>query len=108
MFAAQSLQNHRKGTDLLLAALADQDVSRDIGLVSVGMNQLSVAVPGGHYALGELNSERLMSFAYSAADLFVLPAREDNLPNVVLEHSPAVRRWSRSTLAAFPIWSNRM
>ena len=85
MFAAQSLHNHRKGMDLLLAALAEQKTRSDVSLVSVGMNQLSVAVPGGHYALGELNSERLMSFAYSAADLFVLPAREDNLPNVVLE-----------------------
>jgi glycosyltransferase involved in cell wall biosynthesis len=86
MFVAHSFQSHRKGMDLLLAVLAEQNVSRDIGVISVGMNELSAAVPGGRcYALGELNSERLMSFAYSAADLFVLPAREDNLPNVVLE-----------------------
>jgi glycosyltransferase involved in cell wall biosynthesis len=32
-----------------------------------------------------LKSERLLSFAYSAADVFVCPTREDNLPNVVLE-----------------------
>lgn len=86
MFVAHSFQSHRKGMDLLLAALAEQNVSRDIGVISVGMNELSAGMPGGCcYALGELNSERLMSFAYSAADLFVLPAREDNLPNVVLE-----------------------
>jgi glycosyltransferase involved in cell wall biosynthesis len=86
MFAAQSLQNHRKGMDLLLAALAEQNGGPDIAVMSVGMSQPPAAVPGGYcYALGELNSERLMSFAYSAADLFVSPTREDNLPNVVLE-----------------------
>jgi glycosyltransferase involved in cell wall biosynthesis len=87
MFAAQSpLQNHRKGKDLLLAALAELNGSRKIGLMSVGQSQPHAAVPSGYsFSLGELNSERLMSFAYSAADLFILPTREDNLPNVVLE-----------------------
>jgi glycosyltransferase involved in cell wall biosynthesis len=86
MIAAQSLQNHRKGMDLLLAALADQNVSREISLMSVGPSQPPAAVPGGYcFALGEVSTERLMSFAYSAADLFILPTREDNLPNVVLE-----------------------
>jgi glycosyltransferase involved in cell wall biosynthesis len=86
MFVAHSFQSHRKGLDLLVAALTQRNVSSDIGLISVGTNELSAAMPGGCcYALGELNNERLMSFAYSAADLFVLPAREDNLPNVVLE-----------------------
>jgi glycosyltransferase involved in cell wall biosynthesis len=86
MFVAHSFQSHRKGMDLLLAVLGEQNICRDIGVISVGTNELSAAMPEGRcYALGELKSERLMSFAYSAADLFVLPAREDNLPNVVLE-----------------------
>lgn len=86
MFAAQTLRNHRKGMDLLVEALSEQKISREIGLISVGRSDASAAVTGGYYcALGELKSERLMSLAYSAADLFVLPTREDNLPNVVLE-----------------------
>jgi hypothetical protein len=59
--------------DLVLAALADGEVGRDIALMSVGGSQPGT-LPGGYcYALGEVNNERLMSFAYSAADLFVLP-----------------------------------
>ena len=34
---------------------------------------------------GFLTSEEELSFAYSAADIFVLPSLEDNLPNTILE-----------------------
>lgn len=33
----------------------------------------------------EIGDERLMSLLYSSADLFLLPSREDNLPNMMLE-----------------------
>lgn len=36
-------------------------------------------------ALGMIDDERMMSFAYSAADLFVIPSLQDNLPNTVME-----------------------
>jgi glycosyltransferase involved in cell wall biosynthesis len=85
MFAAQSLDNHRKGLDLLIAALDGLDVDGKIGLVSVGAGRPFGTLGGKHFALGELKSERLMSFAYSTADVFVSPSREDNLPNVLLE-----------------------
>jgi glycosyltransferase involved in cell wall biosynthesis len=34
---------------------------------------------------GFVGDERLLSLMYSAADLFVIPSRQDNLPNTVLE-----------------------
>lgn len=37
------------------------------------------------HTLGYLNSNETLSAAYSAADLFVLPSLEDNLPNTILE-----------------------
>jgi glycosyltransferase involved in cell wall biosynthesis len=85
MFSAQSLASHRKGLDLLIAAL--DGINRDgaIGVVSVGNGSLFDAIDENHFPLGELNSERLLSFAYSTADVFVSPSREDNLPNVLLE-----------------------
>ena len=35
--------------------------------------------------LGSIYDEKLMSVAYSAADVFVIPSLMDNLPNTVLE-----------------------
>jgi len=40
----------------------------------------------GHVSyLGPLNDEISLMIAYSAADVFVVPSRQDNLPNTVLE-----------------------
>lgn len=35
--------------------------------------------------IGKIYDERLMSIIYSAADVFVIPSLEDNLPNTVIE-----------------------
>ena len=85
MFTAGALDNYRKGLDLLTAALEGLNLQDKIGLVSVGVGRLFGTLGGKHFPLGELKSERLMSFAYSTADVFVSPSREDNLPNVLLE-----------------------
>jgi glycosyltransferase involved in cell wall biosynthesis len=85
MFAAHLLRIHRKGIDALIAALKDLNVPFDVGLASVGTGRLDVEVGHANFPLGELSSERLLSFAYSAADLLVASTREDNFPNVVLE-----------------------
>jgi len=87
MFVSQYLGNPRKGFDLLIAALKDLNVGHRVGLLSIGVGDTRLAgqVPQPHFAIGELKSERLLSFAYSAADVFVMPSRGDNLPNVLLE-----------------------
>ena len=85
MFAAQWLDMHRKGLDLLIAALDGTDIDGKIGLVSIGSGRPFDALGGKYFPLGELKGERLLSFAYSTADVFVSPSREDNLPNVLLE-----------------------
>jgi len=36
-------------------------------------------------SLGYLNSDEQICLAYSAADIFILPSLEDNLPNTMLE-----------------------
>jgi glycosyltransferase involved in cell wall biosynthesis len=38
-----------------------------------------------HHHLGGIQSDHLLSFFYSACDLFVCPSLQDNLPNTVLE-----------------------
>lgn len=35
--------------------------------------------------LGNILDERVMALAYNAADVFILPSKEDNMPNVILE-----------------------
>ena len=83
LFVAEDIANKRKGLVYLLDALAT--LSAEIGLVIIGEgDKLNLNRPNV-YPLGRIFSEEYMALAYSAADLFVHPAIEDNLPNTVLE-----------------------
>jgi glycosyltransferase involved in cell wall biosynthesis len=84
-FVGSPYQTNRKGLDLLVRALNSLGERTRIGLMSIGDVQLPEPVVGDYFAIGELRNERLLSFAYSAAELFACPSREDNLPNAVLE-----------------------
>jgi glycosyltransferase involved in cell wall biosynthesis len=83
MFVADWLQDHRKGIDLLLAAV--KEVDHDIGLLSIGRSVGSQEIDIPCFHAGGISDERLLSFVYSAADLLICPTRQDNLPNVILE-----------------------
>jgi glycosyltransferase involved in cell wall biosynthesis len=85
MFVAEWIGVYRKGIDLLVSALNNLDVPFEVGLASVGGGRFTSTFRLQHFPLGRLTGERLLSFAYSAADLLVCPTREDNLPSVVLE-----------------------
>jgi glycosyltransferase involved in cell wall biosynthesis len=84
LFVAQSAQNHRKGFDLLSDALALLDAD-DVTLLSIGGNEPDLGTALPHTHLGTIESDLLLSVFYSLADLFVIPSRQDNLPNTVLE-----------------------
>lgn len=78
----------RKGFDLLRSALQLLH-SRIKGLELVVLGQPSPKAPlelglPVHFA-GHLHDEVSLRLYYSAADTFVLPSRQDNLPNVGLE-----------------------
>jgi glycosyltransferase involved in cell wall biosynthesis len=85
LFAADSVKSHRKGFDLLVSALQNLSADRAVTLAAIGEWSEQEKLPVQVIALGRIESERLLSFAYSAADVFVLPTRADNLPNVILE-----------------------
>jgi glycosyltransferase involved in cell wall biosynthesis len=79
----------RKGFDLLIAALAllDDVTKEQVELVIFGADRGRNSPDFGlktHY-LGELKTDRSLALAYGAADVFVLPSRQDNLPNTLLE-----------------------
>jgi len=86
MFSSHVLQNHRKGFDLLPQAFGSLPDDPPATLVSIGASH-GAAIEFGerHRPLGEISGETQMSYALSAADLFVCPTRADNFPNVVLE-----------------------
>lgn len=85
LFLADEMDNQRKGFDLMVAAIDALPVHLPVTVLSVGRNRpdVSVRVPWVH--AGSVTNDRQLSAVYSAADIFVIPSRQDNLPNTVLE-----------------------
>jgi len=79
----------RKGGDLLLQALQNipADFRQDVELLVFGAaepeNKVNFGFPVRY--CGKLSDDITLALHYSAADLFVAPSREDNLPNTVIE-----------------------
>lgn len=86
LFVAESLNCSRKGFTYLLEAAQKVAVSADepVCFCAIG-NSDSLPYDGKFTQLGYLKDERLMCMAYNAADAFILPSLEDNLPNTLLE-----------------------
>jgi len=91
LFSAMSaVSDLRKGFDLLESALhhlRDSTHQLKMDVVVFGASEPSLPVDLGfasHY-LGVLRDEISVSLAYAAADAFVAPSRQDNLPNTVVE-----------------------
>jgi len=84
---ADVLGARRKGMRLLVQALEALKDRADVLLVTVSRVPDVLDVPVPHTSLGHIRDERLMSLAYNAADVFVCPTLQDNLPNTILESS---------------------
>jgi glycosyltransferase involved in cell wall biosynthesis len=74
----------RKGYHLLLEAVERLNLRDRVTLCAVG-SRSGTGTSDGIVELGQFSDDRLMSIAYSAADAFVIPSLEDNLPNAVIE-----------------------
>ncbi len=87
LFLAEGLGNRRKGFDLLLTALEQLPLQENTFLIAVGGGSVEVTerlrLPVRW--LPPISNDRYLSFIYSAADVFVMASRADNLPNTVLE-----------------------
>lgn len=89
LFGATVLSDRRKGWHLLQSALEKLSQS--------GMREQLECVVFGSYRsereargikthfLGRLNDDVTLALAYSAADVFIAPSIQDNLPNTVME-----------------------
>lgn len=82
LFVSQNLNNFRKGGDLLNEAI--DKTSNDFFYITVGNGKISTHNKN-IINFGSIHDELLMALIYSVADAFILPSREDNLPNTMLE-----------------------
>ena len=85
LFVSEATANKRKGLGLLVEALSAMTRKSGLLLLTVG-NGIPENLPQlPHVHIGSINSESLMASVYSAADLFVAPYEQDNLPNTIIE-----------------------
>ena len=85
LFGAQWLTDRRKGGDLLCDAIARLDFPCTLLTFGEGKLPLATNELVTVRALGTLSDDISLAMMYSAADVFICPSREDNLPNTVAE-----------------------
>jgi len=85
LFVTDNLSNIRKGFQHLAGAVGRLSKEYPLILVFAGDVDHNTENLPFVRTLGRISDERLMSLAYSAADLVIVPSLEDNLPNVVQE-----------------------
>jgi len=80
LFVSDNLSTKRKGFDILLKAI--DGLSSDNLFCAVGYTEKQT---NNVLSMGRIYDERLLAILYSAADAFILPSLEDNLPNTIVE-----------------------
>ena len=85
VFVADGLMNRRKGFQLLIDALKPLRDVPNLWLLAIGRGDGLEALPLPYRQIRFLDDDRLLSALYGAADLFVIPSIQDNLPNTALE-----------------------
>ena len=91
LFSSAKISEKRKGLPYLIEAcniLAEKspDLSKELGVVILGKNSNeSPEIPFPTYTMNYIKGEKELSDIYNAADLFVTPSLQDNLPNTIME-----------------------
>ena len=95
LFGAENGRERRKGHDLLLDAVHRLQADARLGaLLATGRVRVIAFGEAGEQLstmglpvqnLGVIRHDAHLALVYSAADLLVLPSREDNLPNILIE-----------------------
>ena len=84
LFVAEPITRSIKNFSQLADALEGLDVP-NLLLVSAGGGKPSKEVRVPYLSLGSIQNERLLSLAYSAADVFVLPSRQESFGLSIVE-----------------------
>lgn len=85
---AGAMDDNRKGFYFLMTALKELAVHKDnLDLVIFGIPDLPWSPYTGlkSHCAGRIDDDTVLSKLYSAADVFVAPSLQDNLPNTVME-----------------------
>ena len=92
LFGSVKLTDKRKGIDYMVEAcrlLAKQHpaLKEQLALVAVGMHaaELQPLVPFKVHNMGYVKEEHQLVEIYNAADLYVIPSLDENLPNTIME-----------------------
>lgn len=84
LFVSEIITNYRKGFDLISSLLKEVEFN-DVVFLVVGSLNFEFNGFNNVIYLGKIEDERLMNIVYNASDFFILPSREDNLPNTMIE-----------------------
>ncbi|MBN2484735.1 MAG: glycosyltransferase family 4 protein [Bacteroidales bacterium] len=87
LFGAAKLTDKRKGLEYLLQAVKrlKEMGKTDYLLVTFGAGGTHVNFPMDNISVPYLHEEKEIAMLYNAADIFVVPSLEDNLPNTIME-----------------------
>ncbi|MDB4459021.1 glycosyltransferase family 4 protein [bacterium] len=85
LFVADLVTNRRKGLHLLSNIIENVKEVENLTLLSIGDGKPDLKLNIPHHHMAKVSNDRLLSTVYSAADIFVIPSLQDNLPNTVLE-----------------------
>jgi len=83
-FLSERLNNKRKGFDLLQQSIRQlmEECNANITIVNIGSGSCDI---DGAINTGRISNSRRIAKLLSASDALVLPSREDNFPNVMME-----------------------
>ncbi len=90
LFVSMNVEDPRKGFDYLRKAIIELEQSipnwrEQYEVLAIGRNNDDQYFETKIHFTGRLSSFDIISKAYSAADVFVAPSVQDNLPNTVIE-----------------------
>lgn len=90
LFVAMKMSDPRKGFEYLRQALWQlHQSSNNYELLVLGTadDELLRSLPMRAHSSGKLNDATIIARYYAAADIFVIPSLEENLPNTIMEAS---------------------
>lgn len=90
LFVSMNVEDHRKGFDYFKQSILElenniENWCNEYEVLAIGRNSDIKHFNTKIHYIGRLNDVEKISMAYAAADVFVAPSLQDNLPNTVIE-----------------------